>query len=103
MSDINPTQLATQLATSYTQGLQTQLTAQTKSVQGRATALTKLQTALQTFDSALAALFGQEGHAGVVGQLQCLWHRHGHGQRHCAARHLFAVCGAGGHAASGRV
>lgn len=58
-STINPTQMAQQLATAYTQAKQTQLTTQTKDAQSTATALTKLQTALQNFRSALTSLSGK--------------------------------------------
>lgn len=55
-STINPTQMAQQLATAYTQAKQAQLTTQTKDAQNTAGALTKLQSALQTFRSALTGL-----------------------------------------------
>lgn len=56
MASIDPSTLATQLATAYTQPAQTLLTAQTKSSQATSTALGKLQSALQGFDSGLKAL-----------------------------------------------
>lgn len=56
MAEINPTSLATQLATAYTQSAQSLLTQQSKNAQTTSTALTKLQSALQAFDSALTGL-----------------------------------------------
>lgn len=61
MADINPTSMATQLATAYTQNLQSLITTQTKTTQNTATALTKLQSALRTFDTALSTLSGKGG------------------------------------------
>lgn len=56
MASIDPTTLATNLATAYTQSAQTLLAAQTKSSQATATALSKLQSALKAFDTALDGL-----------------------------------------------
>lgn len=61
MADINPTSMATQLATAYTQNAQSLITAKTKVSQATNTALTKLQTALQTFNTALTTLSGKKG------------------------------------------
>ncbi|AKJ30365.1 flagellar filament capping protein FliD [Caldimonas brevitalea] len=58
LTDFNPTTMATQLATAYTQGLQTQLTTQTKKTDAVAAALTKLQSALRTFNTAASGLSG---------------------------------------------
>lgn len=59
MADINPTSMATQLATAYTQNTQALLTTQTKAAQSASTALGKLQSALRSFDTALAAMSGK--------------------------------------------
>lgn len=56
MADINPTTNATQLATLYTQGAQSQINTQTKAAKATSDALTKLQTALNTFNTALTTL-----------------------------------------------
>lgn len=56
MSTIDPSTLATQLATAYTQPTQSLLASQLTSAQAMSTALGKLQSALQTFDSALGTL-----------------------------------------------
>lgn len=56
MAEINPSSMAQQLATAYTQSTQKLLDAQTKSSKATATALTKLQGALQAFDSAMKSL-----------------------------------------------
>lgn len=61
MADINPTTMATQLATAYTQNAQSLITAKTQVAQANSTALTKLQTALQTFNTALTSLSGKKG------------------------------------------
>jgi flagellar hook-associated protein 2 len=53
---IDPTTTATQLATAYTQPMQSLLTTQQQNAQTTSTALTTLSTALQNFDSALVAL-----------------------------------------------
>ncbi|MGE5489937.1 MAG: flagellar filament capping protein FliD [Actinomycetota bacterium] len=60
MTEINPSATATQLATAYTQDIQSLLNTQSKGVKATSTALGKLQTALQTFDSALAGLSGKK-------------------------------------------
>lgn len=59
MADINPTSMATQLATAYTQSAQTLITTQTKTAQTTSTALTKLQSALRAFESSLTGLSGK--------------------------------------------
>lgn len=59
MADINPSSMATQLATAYTQNLQSLITTQTKAAQSTSTALSKLQTALRTFETALGNLSGK--------------------------------------------
>lgn len=77
MAEINPTQIATQLASLYVQKSQQQLTTQNKTAKARSDALNQLQKALQDFRSTLSGLgakktmaamsasFGQEG-AGTV-------------------------------------
>lgn len=59
MADINPSSMATQLATAYTQNQQSLITTQAKAAQSTSTALNKLQTALQTFETALDTLSGK--------------------------------------------
>ena len=61
MSTIDPASTATQLARAYMQPMQTQLDTQSKSAKATSDALSKLQSALQTFDSALYALSGKQG------------------------------------------
>lgn len=61
MADFNPTTMATQLATAYTQPTQVLLDAQTKSAQARANGLTKLQSALSAFNAALTGLSSKPG------------------------------------------
>lgn len=56
MASIDPTTLATQLATAQTQSAQALLDAQNKSATAISSALTKLQTALRAFDTALDKL-----------------------------------------------
>lgn len=60
MAHFDPVTTATQLATAYTQAARSQLTTQTQSAQAASTALTKLQSALSTFDAALTALSGKK-------------------------------------------
>jgi len=60
MASIDPSTLATQLATAYTQSAQSLLTTQNTSSKATSTALTKLQTALQGFDSAMKTLSGKK-------------------------------------------
>jgi len=60
MADINPSSIASQLATAFTQGMQTRLDTQSKSAMAVSTALGKLRSALQTFDSALTGLSGKK-------------------------------------------
>jgi len=52
----DPTTTAQQLATAYTQGAQAQISDESKSAQLTATALTKLQSVLTTFDTTLTSL-----------------------------------------------
>lgn len=61
MADINPTATATQMATYYTQGMQSQITRQTRAATATSAALNSLQSALKTFDTALAALSTKKG------------------------------------------
>lgn len=62
MANFDPSTLATQLATAYTQQTQNLLTAQNKASQARSTALSKLQSSLQGFDTAMKALTtGKDG------------------------------------------
>ena len=56
MASFDPTTMATQLATAYTQPTQTLLDAQSKTATATSSALTKLQSALKAFDSALDSL-----------------------------------------------
>ena len=56
MATINPSTMASQLATAYTTAAQNMLTSQTKSAQATSTALTKLQSVLNDFNSALSGL-----------------------------------------------
>jgi flagellar hook-associated protein 2 len=65
MASIDPTTLATNLATAYTQSTRTLLAAQTKTAQATSSALSKLQSALKTFDSALDSLSGKKGVAAL--------------------------------------
>lgn len=60
-TSLDPTTLATQLATSYTQPTQALLDAQTKAAQAKSTGLSSLQTALNAFKTALAALASKPG------------------------------------------
>ncbi|QPF74166.1 flagellar filament capping protein FliD [Roseateles sp. DAIF2] len=61
MASIDPSTLATNLATAYTQSARALLTAQTKSAQATSTALSKLQSALKAFDSAMDGLSNKKG------------------------------------------
>lgn len=61
MSTIDPTSSATQFAKAYIQPMQTQIDNQTKSAKATSDALSQLQSALQTFDSALFSLSGSQG------------------------------------------
>jgi len=61
MADINPTSMASSLATAYTQGAQDLLTTQTNRAQATSTALTKLQSALKAFTTALDTLSAKKG------------------------------------------
>lgn len=56
MADINPTTWATQLATAYTQGTQTQITQQTTLASNTSKALSTLKSALSAFNSTLGSL-----------------------------------------------
>lgn len=58
MADIDPTTMATSLATYYTQAAQSQITTQTTRANSTSSALTKLQSALSAFDTALTGLSG---------------------------------------------
>lgn len=57
----DPATTATSLATAYTQAAQTLLTTQTTAAKAKATALTKLQSALTNFNTALQTLSGKKG------------------------------------------
>jgi flagellar hook-associated protein 2 len=61
MASIDPSTLATQLATAYTQPTRTLLDSQSKASQATSSALSKLQNALKAFDSALDTLSGKKG------------------------------------------
>lgn len=61
MAEINPSAMASQMATYYTQGAQDLIALQTKAAQRTSGALTTLQSALQAFDGALATLSGKKG------------------------------------------
>jgi flagellar hook-associated protein 2 len=56
MADITPASMASELANAYVSRAQKTLTAQTTKAQATSTALTKLQSALSAFDTAMAAL-----------------------------------------------
>jgi flagellar hook-associated protein 2 len=60
-TEINPTSMASSLATAYTQAAQDLLTTQTKKAQTTSTALSKLQSALSTFNTALQTLSAKKG------------------------------------------
>lgn len=55
-STIDPATTAQQLATAYTQNAQSQITVQSQAAQATATGLTKLQSALSAFETALTSL-----------------------------------------------
>jgi flagellar hook-associated protein 2 len=61
MSTLNPTSMATSLATSYMQGANDELTTESSAASASATALTTLQSALSTFDTALTTLSSGTG------------------------------------------
>lgn len=61
MTTIDPTSSATQFAQAFIQPMQTQINNQTQSAKATSDALTSLQSALQTFDSALFSLSGTTG------------------------------------------
>lgn len=61
MATLDPVTTATQLATAYTQPLQTQLTTQTQNAQKQSTALSTLRSALSAFDTALLSLSSSKG------------------------------------------
>jgi flagellar hook-associated protein 2 len=61
MSTYDPVTTASQLATAYVQAAQTQTNTQNTKAQATSAALTKLQSALQTFDSALSSLSSKKG------------------------------------------
>ncbi|MDH0868340.1 flagellar filament capping protein FliD [Mitsuaria sp. GD03876] len=60
-TSFDPTSTATQLATAYVQPTQTLLDAQTKAAQATSNGLTKLQSALSAFKTALAGLSSKPG------------------------------------------
>ncbi|MGQ3193582.1 MAG: flagellar filament capping protein FliD [Hydrogenophaga sp.] len=59
--DINPTQMATQLATIYTQGTQDIITRDSKSADATNAGYTRLRSALAAFNTAMDALSGKKG------------------------------------------
>lgn len=61
MPTFDPATTATQLATAYTQPMQSQLTLQTQNAQKQSTALTTLRSALSAFDTALTSLSSSKG------------------------------------------
>lgn len=61
MSSLDPTTMATQLATAYTHPTQTLLDTQSKTAQTTSTALSKLQSALSAFNSAMSNLSAKKG------------------------------------------
>lgn len=61
MATLDPITTATQLATAYTQPLQSQLTLQTQNAQKETTALNTLRSALSAFDTALSSLSSSKG------------------------------------------
>src|SRR6218665_724996 len=60
MATFDPVTTASQLANAYVASAQSQLTTQTKAAQTTSSALTKLQSALQAFDSAVNTLSGKK-------------------------------------------
>jgi flagellar hook-associated protein 2 len=61
MATLDPNTTATQLATAYTQPMQSQLTMQTQTAQKQTTALNSLRSALSNFDTALSSLSSSKG------------------------------------------
>jgi flagellar hook-associated protein 2 len=61
MATLDPVTTATQLATAYTQPMQSQITTQTQSAQKQSTALNTLRSALSAFDTALSSLSSSKG------------------------------------------
>lgn len=61
MAEINPASMASQLATAYTQSTQALLTSQVKAARNTSSALTRLQSALRSFDTALSTLSSKGG------------------------------------------
>lgn len=61
MATLDPNTTATQLATAYTQPMQSQLTLQTQTAQKQTTALNSLRSALSNFDTALSSLSSSKG------------------------------------------
>lgn len=59
--DINPTQMATQLATIYTQGTQDIITRDSKAAEATNAGYTRLRSALAAFNTAMDALSGKKG------------------------------------------
>ncbi|MBB3194128.1 flagellar filament capping protein FliD [Roseateles terrae] len=60
-TSFDPTTMATNLATAYTQSAQSLITAQSKAAQATTTGLTKLQSALTAFNTALSGLSSSTG------------------------------------------
>lgn len=60
MAEITPAAMATDLANAYVSGAQKTLTAQSNKVKSTSAALTKLQSALSSFETALTALSGKK-------------------------------------------
>lgn len=63
MASFDPTTMATQLATAYTQPTQTLLDTQSKTASSTSSALSKLQSALSAFNSAMSTLTAKKGMA----------------------------------------
>lgn len=61
MAEINPSMMATQLATYYTQGAQDLIKTQTANAQKTSSALTRLQSALRAFEGVLSGLSAKRG------------------------------------------
>lgn len=60
-TSFDPASMAQQLATAYTSGMQTRLDGQVKDAQATSTGLTKMQSALKAFDTALTAMSTKKG------------------------------------------
>jgi flagellar hook-associated protein 2 len=61
MATFDPITTATQLASAYTQSLQSQITTQTQNAQKQSTALNTLRSALSAFDTTLSSLSSSNG------------------------------------------